>query len=653
MAKTETRSERPIRLLVVEDDSADAELSRRALEKEGFTVQADVVWQTEDFKKMISEHAYDIVLADYHLPGWSGVDALAVIQRFGLDLPLILVTGKLGEEKAVECIKLGVSDYVLKHQLSRLPMAVRHALDQKAIREERASSAKALEQSASDFQFLFAKNPIPMMVMDRETLCYLEVNDATIKQYGYSREEFLALCAPDIRTADEAERLTEFLRKDTSELSNAGIWHHRVKDGRVIDVEIMMHAMDFKGKTALLIAALDITEKRALENQLRQAQKFEAIGQLAGGIAHDFNNMLGAILGWVELGVEESPGQELLQSYFRKIQHQADRAAALTRQLLAFARRQTLEPRNIDLNVAVRDVTGLLSKVIGSNIEITLNLAANLPAVRADSTQAGQVIMNLCLNARDAMPQGGQLEIHTAAVEVDEAMCHCHKDAKPGAYARLGVRDTGTGMDAATLERIFEPFFTTKEIGKGTGLGLATVYGIVKQHNGFMEVKSKIGCGTEFSLFFPVCEQDEPAEEKTKPRSVIRRGQETVLIVEDHEGLREIDSATLAALGYTIRIARDGEEAVKEFHAHRSEIALVLLDVVLPKLSGPNVYAHINAESPDIPVVFVTGYSADTEILRTVREKGLPFLQKPYSPRDLAQKIRDTLDRNAHLPSAK
>ena len=647
--------EKPVHVLIVEDNSADAELTRRALEKSGFTVKADVVCVAGKFKSMVREGAYDVVLADYRLPGWTGVDALAVIQELGLDLPLILVTGTIGEERAVECIKLGVSDYVLKHQLARLPMAVRHVLDQKAIREERAMNAKALEQSALDFQFLFARNPIPMMVLDRETLRYLEVNDAAIKQYGYSREEFLRLRATEIRSPDEAVRLVEYLKRNADDFSNAGAWRHRTKEGREIDVEIMMHAMSFQGRTALLVAALDVTEKRALENQLRQAQKFEAIGQLAGGIAHDFNNMLGAILGWVELGVEESAEQALVRNYFQKIRHQADRAAALTRQLLAFARRQILEPRNMDLNSAVRDVTGLLSKVIGSNVEMTLALAPNLPAVKADPTQAEQVIMNLCLNARDAMPRGGQLEIQTSAVEVEAAACQCHKDAKPGAYVRLDVRDTGTGMDAATLERIFEPFFTTKEVGKGTGLGLATVYGIVKQHNGFLEVKSTVGRGTEFNLFFPVGVHGEPREETAKPHAPIRRGQETVLIVEDHEGLREIDSATLAALGYGIRVAIDGEEAVREFHAHRDEIALVLLDVVLPKLSGPEVYARISVVRPDIAVVFVTGYSADTDVLRIVRERRLPLLQKPYSPRDLAQKIRETLDHkaNAGLPLAK
>ena len=521
---------------------------------------------------------------------------------------------------------------------------------QEALREERARNAKALEDSAANFRFLFAKNPIPMMVMERSSLRYLEVNEAAIRQYGYSREEFLQLCATDIRTPEEADRLVEYLANKAGNPPNAGIWHHCTKDGRTIDVDVIAHEMTFQEGRALLVAALNVTERLALESQLRQAQKFEAIGQLAGGIAHDFNNMLGAILGWVELGIEDTSPENRLQNYFLKIKHQADRAAALTRQLLAFARRQILEPRDVNLNSIIRDVIALLGKVIGSNIEPRLVLAENLPAVRVDPTQAEQIIMNLCLNARDAMPNGGELELRTMQLEVTEAMCNGHKYAKPGSHVRLTVRDTGTGIDPANLERIFEPFFTTKGVGKGTGLGLATVYGIVKQHGGFLEVESKLGEGTQFHVLFPSSAHAKAEEPVVAPPKSIRGGKETVLIVEDHDGLREIASATLSSLGYRVRLAHDGEAAVEEFRAHQDEIALVLLDVVLPKLGGPEAYARMCAYQPDVPVLFVTGYSSDAEVLRSVQERKHPLLQKPYGPRELALKVREALDQAQNPP---
>ena len=635
-----------IRVLMLEHEAADIELASQTLSREGVPVDLDVAKTKPEFEEKLNANSYDLVLADYRLPGWTGLDALSEIQRKGLNLPLVLVTGTLGEEKAVECIKMGVADYVLKNQLNRLPIAIRRALEQKALRDERAQHAKTLMESAANFRFLFAHNPIPMLVMDLDSIRYLEVNDAAIRQYGYSHDEFLQLRATDIRSPEEAERLREYLANETKDRANAGIWRHRTKDGRVIDVEIISHEMTFQNRRALLIAALDVTEKLALESQLRQAQKFEAIGQLAGGIAHDFNNMLGAILGWVELGVEETPAGSPLQNYFLKIKHQADRAAALTRQLLAFARRQILEPRSINLNFVIRDVIALLGKVIGSNIEVQLLLAENLPAVKVDPTQAEQIIMNLCLNARDAMPNGGVLELETTRVEVTEAMCACHKYAKPGPHVRLTIRDTGSGIDPANLERIFEPFYTTKGVGKGTGLGLATVYGIVKQHGGFLQVESKLGEGTQFHVFFPAIPQAAAEEPVVAAPVSVRPGHETVLIVEDHEGLREIASAALSSLGYHIRIAHDGEQAVEEFRAHRDEIALVLLDVVLPKLGGPEAYARMCAYRSDVPVLFVTGYSSDAEVLRSVQERKHPLLQKPYGPRELAQKVRETLDRS-------
>jgi two-component system cell cycle sensor histidine kinase/response regulator CckA len=321
------------------------------------------------------------------------------------------------------------------------------------------------------------------------------------------------------------------------------------------------------------------------------------------------------------------------------------RAAALTRQLLAFARRQILEPRTMDMNHNVTETLSLLEKVIGSNIEIKTNLAADVKLVRADPTQVDQVIMNLCINARDAMPEGGRLTIETGDAVFDEKYCALHTFARPGHYTMLAVTDTGIGMDAATLDRIFEPFFTTKETGKGTGLGLATVYGIVSQHDGFLQVYSEVNVGTTFRIYLPVTPTAEKTPVNDEDFQPARGGTETILIAEDHEGLRELARETLANLGYDILLASDGEEAVRVFQANRDSIDLLLLDVVLPKINGPEAYARICAEKQDVPVIFATGYSPEMELLRSAQELGLTVLQKPYVPRELARRVRETLDR--------
>ncbi len=400
----------------------------------------------------------------------------------------------------------------------------------------------------------------------------------------------------------------------------------------------------------------DMTERRALEQQLRHAQKFEAIGQLAGGIAHDFNNVIGAILGWAELGEERAASSDpQLLAYFKKIHSQCDRVTALIRQLLAFARRQILEPRNFSLNQTVQDVLNLLDNMIGKDIELKTILQEDLSVIRADPTQIEQVLINLCINSRDAMPKGGRLSIETREVEFSQEECRRNAALQPGRFAELRVTDTGTGMDASVREKIFEPFFTTKGAGKGTGLGLATVYGIVKQHGGFIQLESEPGQGCTFHIYLPVNESS-PKMEFQKfiiEDHPVRGGTETILIAEDHEGIREMAHAALESLGYHVLIAHDGEEAVALFSAHRNSIALVLLDVIMPRRSGPEVFAAISAMKPGVPVVFATGYTNETMALAEIVERGIAVLKKPYSPRILCRRVREVLDHAAATTSSR
>jgi two-component system, cell cycle sensor histidine kinase and response regulator CckA len=384
-------------------------------------------------------------------------------------------------------------------------------------------------------------------------------------------------------------------------------------------------------------------EHKRLELQVRLLQRFEALGRLAGGIAHDFNNMIGAILGWAEIGYEEAPSGTTTRERFRKIADQATRAAGLTRQILAFARRQFLEPRNIDLNLLVAECVNLLEKLIGGQVRVTAALASDLEAVWADPTQIEQVLTNLCLNARDAMPRGGNLRIETSKAEIAQVGDPLCKFAKPGRYVLLSVSDTGAGMDAATLEHIFEPFFTTKGQGKGTGLGLATVYGIVKQHNGCIDVVSECNQGTTFRVYLPV--GTGPAEHRERSvEGEVKGGTETILVAEDSEALAEVAREFLVSFGYTVLVAGSGAEAVRLFEAKHDSVALVLLDVVMPAMSGPDAYAKMRAIRPGLPVVFTTGFVAEATLLDVLAGKRPTVLQKPYGRKSLGQIIRTVLD---------
>jgi len=372
-------------------------------------------------------------------------------------------------------------------------------------------------------------------------------------------------------------------------------------------------------------------------------QKFESIGRLAGGIAHDFNNILGAILGWAELGMDDPQAGKSAKDRFQKITDQAHRAAKLTAQILAFARRQVLQPRKLDLNASVDDVMSLLRKLIGDRVQIRVVPEPQLRVALADPAQIEQVLMNLSLNARDAMPEGGQLVIETRNMDITPEHARLHAEAIPGRYALLCVSDTGVGMSKDTLDRIFEPFFTTKEMGRGTGLGLATVYGIVKQHGGFISVYSEPGKGTAFRLYFPCCEGSADAPELS-PSGVLCRGGETILLADDHEGLRQSAQEMLRELGYHVIPAASGREAVDLFRFNADAIKLLVLDVMMPELDGPHAYEQIAALRPDVRVVFTTGYTSEAVPFIAAIGRGALVLQKPYTLIALSQIVRSALD---------
>jgi two-component system, cell cycle sensor histidine kinase and response regulator CckA len=389
----------------------------------------------------------------------------------------------------------------------------------------------------------------------------------------------------------------------------------------------------------------DVTELRSLEHQLLQAQKFETIGQLAGGVAHDFNNVVGAILGWAELGYEESLAFPRIAEHFTRIREQADRAASLTRELLAFARCQELQPRPVDLNTIIHSLITFLDKVIGRDIEMKV-VPGELQPVQADPVQIEQVLMNLCLNARDAMPEGGRLAIETEMQHIDETFCRFYSGATPGWYAVLSVSDTGIGMTQEIRERIFEPFFTTKERGTGSGIGLATAYGIVKQHGGFIHVYSEPWQGSLFRVYLPSL-QGTSVETKRMPqaaefsRSTNMDGTETILLAEDHDSVREMARQWLVNLGYKVLSAANGEEAARLCEQEVPELAI--LDVVMPRMGGTATATLLRSHFPSLPVLFTSGYSESTGAAVSQLANSY-YLQKPYSPTSLGRVLRKILD---------
>jgi nitrogen-specific signal transduction histidine kinase/CheY-like chemotaxis protein len=388
---------------------------------------------------------------------------------------------------------------------------------------------------------------------------------------------------------------------------------------------------------------MDITEHKKLEEQLRHSQKMEAIGQLAGGIAHDFNNILTAVIGYANLLQMRLGEGNQLRSYVDQIIASSERAANLTQSLLAFGRKQILDPKAITVNEIIKSMEKLLARLISEDIELKTQFSDKDLTVFADAAQMGQVLMNLVTNARDSMPDGGKLTISTGLVQLDSVFVKRHAYGKPGMYAMIAVSDSGVGMSEKTRQRVFEPFFTTKEVGKGTGLGLAIVYGIVKQHNGFVNVYSELGHGSTFKVYLPLI-RSAYGEEKEKSLSPPVGGTEMILIAEDDVEVRKLTKNVLEEFGYTVVEAVDGEDAISKFLKHKRKVDLVMLDVVMPRKNGKEVYQYVRKVRPDIKALFTSGYTADVIHEKGVLDEGLNFVSKPVAPTDLLRKLRDILD---------
>ncbi len=509
---------------------------------------------------------------------------------------------------------------------------------------ESENIAVALRASEERYRMLFENNPQIMCVYDVDTLGFLAVNGAMAAHYGYSRSELMAMTILDLFPEDSRDAVRQGVALAASIPGiKKGVWAQVRKDGRPIETEISTHSTDFDLRPARLVLAIDVTEKRRLEEQLRQSQKMEAVGRLAGGVAHDFNNILGVILGYGEMLKRRIPEVDPQHGKMAQILKAAERGAALTRQLLAFSRKQVLQPRILDLNLVVADMDKMLRRLIGENIELKTALHEPLGSVRADPGQIEQVLMNLAVNARDAMPGTGSLLIETEDVELDASYVSLRPGVQPGPHVLLAVSDTGEGMDRETLSRIFEPFFTTKPLGQGTGLGLSTVYGIVEQSGGHVDVYSEKGRGTTFKVYLPRIEGTVPDAEGQAAPLPPHAASLTVLLVEDEPALCGMISETLAEGGYRVLEAATPRQALEVAEAHQGPIHAILTDVIMPEMNGRELAERLKLLLPEAPVVYMSGYTDDAIGHHGLLDPGTLFLQKPFSAHALLWKLHDAL----------
>lgn len=523
---------------------------------------------------------------------------------------------------------------------------------------ERRRAEKALKESERRFRDLFENSPDAIFVQDLAGNV-LDVNPAGCALHGYTREELIGknaaeLVPPNVRGAAKYNLQSAFASKP-GYLEGASL----TIDGKVIPSEIRASKINYGGRSAHLLIVRDISERKRLEDQLQQAQKMETIGTLAGGIAHDFNNLLTVILGNAEFALQDVRPGEPIYDDLTKIEKAAEQAGALVSQLLTFSRQSVLDLKFLNLNDIVEETLKMLKRVISENIELSTKLAENLHLVKADPSQMQQVLMNLSVNARDAMPQGGKLTIATRNIKFDEVLPMIESQFESlqefntpnQQFVELVVEDSGSGMDEKIQGRIFEPFFTTKKVGKGTGLGLSVVYGIVKQHKGMLHVSSQPNKGTTFKIYLPAISKADLNKRARKKTAAIPRGSETILVVEDDRSVKNVCVRILNKLGYQVLTAENGLQAIKIFQSNHEKIDLVLMDVVMPELSGPDTYLRLQTIKPDLPVIFVTGYDVHDEMDEASRidMKNAAVLQKPYTKRVLANRIRKLLESSKQI----
>ena len=640
-----------LHLLIVDDEEAHVEAICRAFDAAGGGAEICVAGTLREYREQIAAHPPDLVLLDLNLPDGRAVEALTNPPE-DAPFPILVMTAFGNQQIVVDVMKAGALDYVVKSPevFAAMPQVVERALREWKLRKERQQSELAQRVTEQRYRNLFEQSRDGIVVMDRGGRV-VDANRRYAEMLGYSPEEVLRLHVWDWDTQWTREQLLDTIR--SADTAGAFIeTRHRRKDGSSYDVELNSNAVCIGGQDLIFCVCRDITdrkrmeaEKEKLQAQLAQAGKMESIGRLAGGVAHDFNNMLMVILGNAELCKMKIDAANPLHKWLGEISKGAIHARTLTRQLLAFARKQIIAPEMLNINGTITDMLSILPRLIGEDIAIVWRPGAVLGVVSMDPSQIDQILTNLAVNARDAIQGTGTITIETTNATLDPSYCARHPGVTPGNYVLLTFGDTGVGMGPETCAHIFEPFFTTKEIGKGTGLGLATVYGIVKQNNGNITVSSESGQGTQFKIYLPYAlEQNaDPVTEETAAAAAVG-GSETILLAEDEEPVRAIAHEFLASLGYTVLDAESPEKALRLATEHPGEIQILLTDVIMPGMNGRDLSLRLLRIRPAIKCLFISGFSADVLSQRGILADGVNFLPKPFSRDKLARKVREVLN---------
>jgi PAS domain S-box-containing protein len=804
----------PINILHLEDDPTDAALAQSQLEEDGVICTIKRVDNRSDFQSALEQERFDLMLSDYSLPTFDGFSALELARRLCPHMPIIFLSGTLGEEAAVESLKQGAVDYVLKDRLTRLGASVQRAIQEAEDRAERRRIEDQLRKQDELFRRIGENAEDLVAVLDAEgrrvynspsyrkllgdpqllvgtdsfmeihpgdrerirrlfretvatgtgqrteyrfllndgSVCFVESQGSVIRDKE-GRIENVVVISRDVTQRKYAEHrltahhamtqalaesamLTEAAKKilqiacqefewafgelwtvdaTTRRLRCVEIWHPPSTEfnefvsvsrqttfaageglpGRVWETgqpawvadvaqesnlprKALATRLSLRNAIAFPIRLRDETlgvidffsakirspddellamfatvgsqigqfiERKQLEEQFRQSQKMEAFGQLAGGVAHDFNNILAVIMGYSNLLMGDEDFKPVIKEQLKQVYSAGERAANLTRQLLTFSRKKEMQVSPLDLNKVIAEMTKMLGRIIGEDIKLQCSYASNLPAIQADEGMMEQVVMNLAVNARDAMAKGGQLTIGTERVVIDAVYVRGNPEARAGKFICLSVRDTGCGMTPEIQARIFEPFFTTKGVGKGTGLGLATVFGIMKQHQGWLEVESEVGVGTTFKVFLPASPRPAASAEQAAAETKIRGGAETILLVEDEVALRALTKIILQRYGYRVLEAASGVEALEVWEKQGAPVDLLLTDMIMPDgVTGRELAKQLQARQPGLKVIYVSGYNMESEGTTFRLREGTVFLQKPYHPQKLVQAVRDALD---------
>jgi PAS domain S-box-containing protein len=665
----------PVRIISVDDTPEMHELYQKVLISDAATGRptdglptftVDCAGQGREALEMVvrarqEQRPYAVAFVDMRMPpGWDGVETIEQLWKVEPALQVVICTafidfsaddilGRLRRtdqvlllKKPFDAIEVRLLAYALAEKWRLAREAQTHFDNLEALIKERTQeleqSISLIKASENQYRLLFESNPTPIYTYDQETLAFQAVNDAAVLHYGYSKDEFLKMTLRDIALPEEIPAFLAKLSKWTPGTAYAGVWRHRSKNGKLAEMEITTHPLGTEKRWLSL--AVDVTERLNLEAQLRQAQKMESVGQLASGIAHDFNNLLTVINGHASLIMSSDALTGNSAESLKEISEAGKRASALTRQLMTFSRKQELVLEAVDLNGIVNNVTKMLRRVLGEDVALEVDFSPGLPTIKADLGMIEQVLLNLAVNSRDAMPRGGQLRIATTCVTIDPAGARQNPESAPGRFVRLAFSDTGCGIAPENLGRIFEPFFTTKALERGTGLGLATVYGIVKQHRGWIEVSSRVGKGTAFHIFFPATAEKSGALPMTQGEQKVMGGTETILVVEDEAPLLKLMHHVLESYGYKVLESSNGKAALEIWDRHKSKIDLLLTDLILPDgMAGPEVARRLQKAKPSLKVLYTSGYDMERVAKEFPPGTRVNFVQKPFHARKLAEVV--------------